>query len=245
MSFYSLFRPLFLDKTGREKEAYYLFVTHPLQLQIRKLVERIGSKANTVLDVGGRRSPYTKRLKAQVTSLDKISDTIGYLGLTEQQIAAFEQDGHLKVVLGDAIKMPFSDSSFDVVLCVEVIEHIQEDEQAIAEIARVMKLNGQGLFTTPNGKVVANINPYHIRHYIHEEFEAKLRNNFNRVQISTIDHWPRFSHYLSVKLRKFRLFNIIIYSLLRPVYFILNFRDHCLENRNGAVLIAVVSDPKK
>lgn len=245
MSLFSLFRPLFLCKTGQWKEAYYLCVAHPIQLKIRKLVEHIGAKANTILDIGGRRSPYTRRLKGQVTSLDKISDTGGYLGLTEQQIEAFEQDEHVKVVLGDARQMPFPDDSFDAILCVEVIEHIREDEQVISEMARVLCPGGRGLITTPNGAVVRNINPYHVRHYMPEEFETKLRKKFNCVQISTIDLWPRFSHFLSVKLRKFQLFNIIIYSIVRPCYFILNFRDPPLTNRNGAVLVASVSSPKK
>ena len=39
----------------------------------------------------------------------------------------------------DATKLPFRDSSFDVVICSEVLEHIPGNREAIAELVRVLK----------------------------------------------------------------------------------------------------------
>ena len=40
---------------------------------------------------------------------------------------------------GDVTKLPFGDHSFDLVICSEVLEHVPEDDKAIAEIVRVLK----------------------------------------------------------------------------------------------------------
>ena len=42
-----------------------------------------------------------------------------------------------RIVYGDIHKLPFEDSSFDVVLCVDVLEHVKEPLQALAELFRV------------------------------------------------------------------------------------------------------------
>lgn len=53
---------------------------------------------------------------------------------------------------GDITQMPFEDGTFDLVLCLDVIEHIDilSHEKAISEIRRVLKLGGESIFTIPN-----------------------------------------------------------------------------------------------
>ncbi|MBD0267247.1 MAG: 3-demethylubiquinone-9 3-O-methyltransferase [Cyanobacteria bacterium Co-bin8] len=51
---------------------------------------------------------------------------------------------------GLAENMPYADNAFDVVICVDVLEHVQEVPNVISEIFRVLKPNGLFFFDTIN-----------------------------------------------------------------------------------------------
>lgn len=50
--------------------------------------------------------------------------------------------------------LPFSDASFDLIICVEVLEHLMPDlrKAILLEIFRLLKPKGRALFTTPNNE---------------------------------------------------------------------------------------------
>ena len=39
---------------------------------------------------------------------------------------------------GDALRFPFSDETFDKIICAEVIEHVDDDRKGVAELARIL-----------------------------------------------------------------------------------------------------------
>lgn len=51
-------------------------------------------------------------------------------------------------IIGDIHNLPFKDEEFDVVLCVEVLEHVLEPKKAIQEMNRVLKKGGTLVLTT-------------------------------------------------------------------------------------------------
>ena len=51
---------------------------------------------------------------------------------------------------GFAENLPFDDNSFDIVTCVDVLEHVADLNKVISEINRVLKPNGLFLFDTIN-----------------------------------------------------------------------------------------------
>jgi 2-polyprenyl-3-methyl-5-hydroxy-6-metoxy-1,4-benzoquinol methylase len=46
--------------------------------------------------------------------------------------------------------LPYSDATFDAVVSLEVIEHLENPRHLVREIARILKVNGRCLITTPN-----------------------------------------------------------------------------------------------
>jgi len=51
--------------------------------------------------------------------------------------------------VGNALKLPFADNSFDLIVCSEVLEHIPDYESVLAEIDRVLKPGGQLAVSVP------------------------------------------------------------------------------------------------
>jgi len=54
-------------------------------------------------------------------------------------------------------KLPFPDNFFDVVLCIDVIEHIVNIYHLLSEIKRVLKSNGFLIVSTPNVRFIYHI----------------------------------------------------------------------------------------
>jgi|WetSurMetagenome_2_1015567.scaffolds.fasta_scaffold00286_26 2-polyprenyl-3-methyl-5-hydroxy-6-metoxy-1,4-benzoquinol methylase len=61
-------------------------------------------------------------------------------------------DDDLDVTVMDAEFMGIKKEVFDVVLCIEVIEHLQDDRAALKEICRVLRPDGKLIVTAPNRK---------------------------------------------------------------------------------------------
>ncbi len=109
-----------------------------------------------VLDVGagfGRHAFEVARRGARVVALDFAADEVTATDDTfEAMVAAGEiaADRTAGVVRGDATRLPFDDESFDVVITSEVLEHVQDDVSALAEMARVLKPGGRLSATVPS-----------------------------------------------------------------------------------------------
>ncbi|PIV00992.1 hypothetical protein COS54_01870 [Candidatus Shapirobacteria bacterium CG03_land_8_20_14_0_80_39_12] len=101
-----------------------------------------------ILEIGCGRGFYLKTLKEvwpklEVTGIDL---NLEYLKKAEEFV------GELKVNLrvADATKLPFEDKTFDRIIATEILEHIPDDQKAIAEIYRVLKPGGMVMITVPN-----------------------------------------------------------------------------------------------
>src|SRR3989344_4827659 len=54
----------------------------------------------------------------------------------------------------DLLKNGFADNTFDIILCLDVIEHfpLQEQEGVVQELTRILKPSGKLIFSIPNKK---------------------------------------------------------------------------------------------
>ncbi len=59
-------------------------------------------------------------------------------------------DARTRGVVNDAMNLPYSDASADVVACVELIEHLTDPDKCLSEIQRILKPGGILVLTTPN-----------------------------------------------------------------------------------------------
>lgn len=97
-----------------------------------------------VLDVGGGLGSF-----AALLSLRGVSVTL--LDVVEENLAVIERrHPGVTAVLGDACALPFDDGTFDGAVCMEVLEHIDDDERAVAELRRVVRNGAALVVSVPN-----------------------------------------------------------------------------------------------
>jgi SAM-dependent methyltransferase len=68
----------------------------------------------------------------------------------ERAARAGQSHPPVRVVCGAGEHLPYADGCFDLVLSNEVIEHVQDDQQALAEMARVLRAGGRLVLFCPN-----------------------------------------------------------------------------------------------
>ena len=109
---------------------------------------RIDPHGKRTLDIGcggGFLAEEFAKLGCDVTGIDPSAPSIA-------QAAAHAEEAGLaitwRVAPGEVI--PFSDATFDIMYCCDVLEHVDDLDKVIAETARVLKPGGVYLFDTIN-----------------------------------------------------------------------------------------------
>ncbi len=94
---------------------------------------------------------------------------------------------HLEFLQGDAMHLPFRSRSLDLVVAFEVLEHVEPQEELVAELARVVRENGTVLISTPNKATYSDArgyhNPFHVRELYRNEFGDLLGRHFPAIHI--------------------------------------------------------------
>jgi len=119
---------------GQESVADY---TEGKQIAMNLVPDASASNEQTkhALDVGARHGVQTRWLQSKgyaVTSID----------MESQFDACMQVDANQP--------LPFDDDAFDLIWCSEVLEHLENPGNFIAELRRVTKLGGDIILTTPN-----------------------------------------------------------------------------------------------
>lgn len=114
--------------------------------------DRLFVKSNDILlDAGcgeGRHSRAGIAHGAHVCSMDMDA---GPLRVAKEalELDSLTEKGKFIVHVGDALNLPFKDGTFDRVICSEVMEHVDDDNKACSELARVLKSGGTMAITVP------------------------------------------------------------------------------------------------
>lgn len=77
---------------------------------------------------------------------------VPYVGvdISSEAVRAARAAGLDARVIADASQLPFDDASFDLVLCIEVLEHLFAPHCAVTEIRRVLSPGGRLVVSAPN-----------------------------------------------------------------------------------------------
>ena len=84
--------------------------------------------------------------------------------------------------VGDMRQLDFANSSFDLISCLEGIEHVSAEtgQQFLAECARILRPNGLLFLSSPYCKTGQHSgNPYHLKEYRPDELKALVSQYFH------------------------------------------------------------------
>lgn len=94
-----------------------------------------------------------------------------------------ERADHHSLARADVRRLPFADNSFDIVTAMDIIEHIDDDKAATAEIRRVLKPGGRLFATVPAFQSLWSEHDEALHHY-RRYTSGGLKDVLQRVGLS-------------------------------------------------------------
>ena len=205
----------------------------------------------TILDVGCGEGSLLKMLK------EKGNNVFGIDASKEGLLAAQEKKIDCKLLDVSTEKFPYDDNKFDIVLCLETIEHVENPHHCIWEIKRVLKEKGMFIISIPNFKM---LHPYiypglfkfkHFRNFLElNSFEIVQVKGWGQVtMLNRTDRWLKsknnvFTRYLS----KFIFYlsrkrNALMRNHLgTPLTYSHAWNFICINNKTDKSLLELVAD---
>ncbi|WP_026811728.1 class I SAM-dependent methyltransferase [Arenibacter latericius] len=98
-------------------------------------------------------------------------------------------DSPLADITADICDLPFQDNTYDVILCNHVLEHIQDDTQAMKELYRILKPGGWGIFQIPQD--LNRAETFEDNTIIDRKERAKIFGQYDHVRIYGRDYFDK------------------------------------------------------
>jgi len=99
---------------------------------------------------------------------------------------------NVEFFVSDCNHLAVRSGSIDTVVCMEVIEHLPDQETLMEEVCRVLRPEGILVISTPNRIYYTEerneVNPFHVREFDFPEFSAFLKSYFEWVEIAFQNH---------------------------------------------------------
>ena len=117
--------------------------------RVLELVADLDWSRARLLDVGAGRGAFC-RLRADGGRPERVLDPRDRGLACDLHPASFEVEGLQCAPLGPDGRLPYPDASFDAVVSLEVIEHVEDQFRFLRELARVARPGALVVVTTPN-----------------------------------------------------------------------------------------------
>lgn len=103
-------------------------------------------------------------------------------------------------------KVPYKNNMFDVIMCLDVLEHVKEDVESLETIFNLLKNNGIAIITVPAFQFLWGYNDdlvHHFRRYTKDDLISKSKNvGFSIINYSYFNVFLFPGIYLVRKLKK-------------------------------------------
>lgn len=144
---------------------------------------------DSVLDAGcgegfGVRDLAERDAALDLTGIDLDAEAVAYARARFGGVASFDH--------GSILDLPYEDDACDLVLCSEVLEHLETPSAAVAELKRVARTHV--LITVPLEPYFQTLNdaaqwlgisgdPGHVQFWNHDAFQSFIADHFNEATV--------------------------------------------------------------
>jgi len=158
-----------------DERTKFLFQEHT----IRYLFASQFTTSKSVLDAacgsGYGSAILSKSGATKVVGIDNSSEAIDYCEKNyKKENLEFKKNNCEKITL---------DTTFDVVVSFETIEHLKNQDNFLTEVKRVLKDDGIFIVSTPNTDTYPSDNPFHYKEFTESEFKLFLGKYFSNITI--------------------------------------------------------------
>lgn len=193
------------------------------ELKIDKRTKRFleaikGLSSPRILEVGMGQGQFLKKI-ARARPNAKLYG----LDISTAAIASVKKEDSLKgeFVVGDAQALPFSENFFDVVVIMDLLEHVQDPQKVILEVKRVLRPGGVFHFYVPcegqpftldwflrrtnflGLRDFTKVHFGHIQYFSQMDVRNLITPHFSKIRIAYSAHWiSQIFHLLTMYLPK-------------------------------------------
>lgn len=145
---------------------------------IFKEIKQTFTKNVNILEVGGGTGNFSIRVAQTGYNIVCSDCNVKALEVGKNDIADLNPEIRNKITFKESFadNLPFPKNSFDVVVCMEVLEHLIEPRKAVSELHRVLKDKGTVYVTVPYKNLVDS--PFHIQNFTLESMRILFEELF-------------------------------------------------------------------
>ena len=160
-----------------------------------------GLAPRRILEIGVGEGHVMSRVRTRFPGVPLVG-----LDLPDQELMAQWKEQGLPCMFGDATTLPFPDDSFDLVLAIEVLEHVPGPEAALSELARVC--SGTFVASVPFEPI------WRAGNIVRRRYVRHLGNSPGHV-----NHWTRwgFQHFVESKFHVQQTRSPLPWTVLRAI----------------------------
>ena len=132
-------------------------------------------------------------------------------------------------ICGDISNLPFKDNSFDLILCINVLEHIRDYKKALMEIKRVLKPDATAIIVVVNKESLINediFNDFIVYHRQLKESDFKNEVGFEIMECKSFYFIPPL----------FKIFPIFILKRILSIFYKLDGKLNRIFKTKGQFL---------
>lgn len=189
-------------------------IPHPYgRLRVKNALKYIKISAERTLDLGSGEGVWVLELSRRSMDIFGIDISLDSLKNTKNILCS--SGFQSKIVQSDVQKLPFKKNSFDQVICLDVLEHVEAPDKVFKEIYRCLKKKGQFVITIPNELyLVKSVLPVNLKEHAKAMGHVGNGINYQKLRILIEKNDFRLVEYNYFGKTFSRIFTELLYFLM-------------------------------